>query len=144
MAKNSGWTARTAASDIGVANRLKEYSAVIDVTALTGAKLASGDHIQLFQVPAGTIFAFGMFEVLTVDAGGGALHIDTATSSTHVFHSSSSLAAAICEKMDHTQVTIANQAAAYVYMYAASADVTTAKVRVTMYCYDNSGQPASA
>jgi len=143
MAINEGFTAKTAGSAIGVPNNFKQYSAVVDVTALTGGQLDNGDYIKLFYVPAGTVFQFGTFEVLTVDSGGGALYIDLATSSTHVFHSSSSLATAVSEKMDHTNVTISNQSAAYVYMYAGTADVTTAKVRVTMWVTDNEGMPTS-
>lgn len=143
MAVNAGFTVKTDASDITVANGLKKWTTVVDVTALTGGKLVSGDWVKLFYMPAGTKFVSGTFEVLTVDAGGGALHVDSATSSTHVYHSSSSLAAKIFEKMDHSDLVVANQSAAYVYMYAASADVTTAKVRVTMLTMDNSGDASS-
>ena len=133
MAVNSGWTALKAPGMASNINGLQCMEAVVDVTKLTGAKLTSGDYIQLFYMPAGSAFLYGTFEILTVDAGGGAVFVDSATSSTHVYHSASTLSTALYTLMDHQFVTTANQAAAYVYLYSSTQDITTLKIRVRMY-----------
>jgi hypothetical protein len=136
MALNSGWTAIKTAGMASDLNGLKCFEAVVDVTKLTGGQLAQNAWIELFYVPAGSGFLFGTFEILTVDAGSGHLHVDSATSSSHVYHSADNLNTALYTVMDHywtSKIATADQAAANVYMYAETAAVTTAKVRVRMF-----------
>jgi hypothetical protein len=144
MAVNSGFTALNGAAMCELTNRLKVYTAVVDVTKLTGAALADGDWVALFTVPAGSTFIMGQSEILTVDAGGGAFNIDNATSSTHVYHTAATLSAALVAIMDHTMVQAADQSATTVYMWGDTAALTTLKVRITMLMLENSGAPAQA
>jgi hypothetical protein len=142
MAVNAGWTAIKQAGMATQVNALQCVEAVVDVTKLTGAKLTSGDWIQLMYIPAGSTFLFGSFEILTVDAGGGGIYIDTGTSANHAYHSAATLSSALYAVMDHQMVQTTNQSAAYIYVYSASADITTLKFRVRMY-FDMRGGAAA-
>ena len=139
MAQNKGWTALVKSGMASDMNGMKCMEAVVDVTKLTGGTLLQDAWIQLFYMPAGSAFLFGTFEVLTVDAGGGAIEIGTATSGTGAFHTQSALGTAVYARFGNTFVALADQSAAYVYLVATTAALTTLKCRVRMYFDMNKG-----
>ena len=132
MAVDTHITKQAAASEFG-AHLLKVYSRVIDFAE---NNLAQNAHFEVFEIPAGAQVLGGQVEVLTVDAGGGKVNIGIGSTGTELLDSlvtSSKTASKLTAGGVQTTT-----AADTIDLWAETAALTTAKVRITMLVLDAS------
>lgn len=112
--------------------RLKVMCREIDIGAVSGG-LASGAHFEVFGMPTGAVVVTGSVEVLTVDAGGGTLTLGIGGTGTEL-RSAVTLSAKTIVGFTNTAPVVLS--ADTIDMAAASATVTTAKVRIWVVYLD--------
>lgn len=126
MAKNANITAQASGSMVGLDNTIQVFQRVIDCSK---QNLASGDHFELFTIPAASIVLTGWSEILTADSGGGAFTVGIGGTG-HEIVNSTNVNATASAAIDHVAVSFAT--ADTIDLAAATAALTTAKIRITL------------
>ena len=156
MAVNTGFTALTGTNVVARNNNLKVLEAFVDVSKLTGAALATNDHIQLFSIPLQSILEnqvatnvpesliviAGMVEICKVDAGGGTISIGISSGGTELVTSQAVSALTAVATSGGVVVSTPNSSAASgIYLKALTDPMTTLQVRITLLCLSSLGRP---
>jgi hypothetical protein len=114
-------------SEFGVLGGVRVYDRYIDFSQ---ENLAENAHFELFSIPAGAQVLNGTIQILTVDAGGGKINLGVGGTGTELLDSQV-LSSQTAAKLTAGGVQ-ATTAADTIDLWAETAAITTAKVRITM------------
>jgi len=133
MAQDTSLTALSGGSAVAFDCALKMYHRTIDFSV---ENLASGDHFEVFTLPAGALVVAGIFQITTLDSGGGTLSLGTAAGTGLL--STQALSAATCVTLTAggAQLTTASDT---IDLLAGSADITTAVVKIWLLVIEPNG-----
>jgi hypothetical protein len=127
MAKDANFITQSEASEVGLLGGLKVYSQYLDFTQ---HNLAQNAHAEIFQIPAGAQVLAGQVQILTEDAGGGKINIGVGGTGTELMDSQV-ISAKTAVKVTAGGV-VTTTAADTIDLWAETAAITLAKVRVTL------------